>query len=326
MRGVIQVLLPVRSPRVAQPWIVAEVGDVDAVAGRQIEAAFDVTIGRRGASFRFSGDAAQAEKEKLDAVMIETTTHARAWITVLALQMGCDVYIEKPMSLTIAEGRAMVRAARKYGRITQVGLDIGVTAGAIMSWAVFAPGQVGKGALAGTYAGATADMVAGLLAEFEGEMAERSDALSQMLARGEGLEEVRAFLFDLAGQAASHCVKSTLEDLLVLLTGFLGAGKTTIAKGLAEGLGLAEGVVGSSLRALTCPSIFSPCTGCSCIILASSGVRGPCFFRMLSSTPIFPMSCRMAARRKDSSSSPSMPIFRAVATAYSCTRLIWPPV
>ncbi|WP_421694267.1 DUF992 domain-containing protein [Aestuariivirga sp.] len=43
------------------------------------------------------------------------------------------------------------------GRITQVGLDIGVTAGAVMSWAVFAPGQVGKGALAGTYAGATAD-------------------------------------------------------------------------------------------------------------------------------------------------------------------------
>ena len=43
------------------------------------------------------------------------------------------------------------------GRITQVGLDIGVSSGAIMSWAVFAPGQVGKGALAGTYAGATAD-------------------------------------------------------------------------------------------------------------------------------------------------------------------------
>ena len=42
------------------------------------------------------------------------------------------------------------------GRITQVGLDIGVTAGSIMSWAVFAPGQVGKGALAGDYAGATA--------------------------------------------------------------------------------------------------------------------------------------------------------------------------
>jgi hypothetical protein len=42
------------------------------------------------------------------------------------------------------------------GRISQVGIDIGVTTGAVMSWAVFAPGQVGKGALAGTYAGATA--------------------------------------------------------------------------------------------------------------------------------------------------------------------------
>ncbi|MCA3556209.1 DUF992 domain-containing protein [Aestuariivirga sp.] len=43
------------------------------------------------------------------------------------------------------------------GRITEVGLDIGVSSGAIMSWAVFAPGQVGRGALAGDYAGATAD-------------------------------------------------------------------------------------------------------------------------------------------------------------------------
>ncbi|MCO6044452.1 Gfo/Idh/MocA family oxidoreductase [Aeoliella sp. ICT_H6.2] len=61
------------------------------------------------------------EKEKLDAVMVETTTHARAWITVLAMQMGMDVYIEKPMCLTISEGRAMVNAARAYDRVTQVG-------------------------------------------------------------------------------------------------------------------------------------------------------------------------------------------------------------
>ena len=51
------------------------------------------------------------EKEKLDAVMVETTTHARAWIAIIAMQMGVDVYIEKPISLTIAEGRAMVAAA-----------------------------------------------------------------------------------------------------------------------------------------------------------------------------------------------------------------------
>jgi predicted dehydrogenase len=37
------------------------------------------------------------------------------------MQAGLDVYIEKPMCLTIAEGRVMVQAARKYGRVTQVG-------------------------------------------------------------------------------------------------------------------------------------------------------------------------------------------------------------
>lgn len=61
------------------------------------------------------------EAEKPDGVMIETTTHARAWITVTALQMGCDAYIEKPMSLTIREGRHMVAAARRHHRVTQVG-------------------------------------------------------------------------------------------------------------------------------------------------------------------------------------------------------------
>jgi predicted dehydrogenase len=61
------------------------------------------------------------EKEKLDGVMVETTTHARAWVACHAMAMGCDAYIEKPMSLTIGEGRDMVNIARKYKRVTQVG-------------------------------------------------------------------------------------------------------------------------------------------------------------------------------------------------------------
>ncbi len=64
---------------------------------------------------------AMIEKENLDAVMVETTSHARAWITCHAMAMGMDVYIEKPMSITIAEGRDMVNVARKYKRVTQVG-------------------------------------------------------------------------------------------------------------------------------------------------------------------------------------------------------------
>ncbi len=61
------------------------------------------------------------DKEKLDGVMLETTTHARARATVLAMQAGFHTYIEKPMSLTIAEGRHMCDAAKKYGVVTQVG-------------------------------------------------------------------------------------------------------------------------------------------------------------------------------------------------------------
>ena len=61
------------------------------------------------------------EKEKPDGVMAMTTTHQRAWVSAIAMQMGCHVYIEKPMCLTIEEGRYLVNVARKYKRVTQVG-------------------------------------------------------------------------------------------------------------------------------------------------------------------------------------------------------------
>ena len=61
------------------------------------------------------------EKEKPDGVMVITATHQRAGIASIAMQMGCHLYIEKPMSLTIQEGRYLVNCARKYKRVTQVG-------------------------------------------------------------------------------------------------------------------------------------------------------------------------------------------------------------
>ncbi|MHB8900287.1 MAG: Gfo/Idh/MocA family protein [Thermoguttaceae bacterium] len=60
-------------------------------------------------------------KEKLDAVFVATTTHARASICVHAMQAGLDVYAEKPLALTIEEGQYLVRAEQRYGRIVQVG-------------------------------------------------------------------------------------------------------------------------------------------------------------------------------------------------------------
>lgn len=61
------------------------------------------------------------EKEKLDAVFVETTTHARALIAIHAMQAGLDVYAEKPMTLTIAEGRVLANAAKRYNRVLQCG-------------------------------------------------------------------------------------------------------------------------------------------------------------------------------------------------------------
>jgi CheY-like chemotaxis protein len=53
----------------------------------------------------------------------------------------------------------------------------------------------------GAYAGATADMVAGLLAEFLGEAQERCADLTRRIPKADGLPELRRFVFDLAGQA-----------------------------------------------------------------------------------------------------------------------------
>ncbi len=57
----------------------------------------------------------------VDAVVITTPDHWHALTTIDACAAGKDVYCEKPLGLTIAEGKAMVEAARKARRIVQTG-------------------------------------------------------------------------------------------------------------------------------------------------------------------------------------------------------------
>ena len=61
------------------------------------------------------------DDKTIDAVVIALPNHWHALATVWACQAGKDVYIEKPFSHDIWEGRQMVAAARKYERIVQVG-------------------------------------------------------------------------------------------------------------------------------------------------------------------------------------------------------------
>lgn len=61
------------------------------------------------------------ERKDIDAVVISTPDHWHALATIHACQAGKDVYCEKPLSLTIAEGRRMVEVARAEKRIVQTG-------------------------------------------------------------------------------------------------------------------------------------------------------------------------------------------------------------
>lgn len=61
------------------------------------------------------------DREDIDAVVIATPDHWHAMIAVDAAKAGKDIYCEKPMALTVAEGRAMVDATRKYDRVFQTG-------------------------------------------------------------------------------------------------------------------------------------------------------------------------------------------------------------
>ena len=61
-----------------------------------------------------------AENE-LDIVLIGTPDHWHALQTIEALKSGTHVYVQKPISVDVAEGDAMVAAARKYNRVVQVG-------------------------------------------------------------------------------------------------------------------------------------------------------------------------------------------------------------
>jgi predicted dehydrogenase len=61
------------------------------------------------------------EDKSIDAVSIATPNHWHALAAIWAMQAGKDVYVEKPVSHNVREGRRMVEAARKYDRICQTG-------------------------------------------------------------------------------------------------------------------------------------------------------------------------------------------------------------
>ena len=62
------------------------------------------------------------DDKDIDIISLATPDHWHALMTIHACQAGKDVYVEKPVSHTVLEGRKMVEAARKYNRIVQAGI------------------------------------------------------------------------------------------------------------------------------------------------------------------------------------------------------------
>jgi predicted dehydrogenase len=84
------------------------------------------------------------EDKDLDAVSVATTNHWHSLITIWACQSGKDVYVEKPISHNVFEGRKCVEAARRYKRMVQHGTQQRSSGGRAKEIAAVQSGKYGK--------------------------------------------------------------------------------------------------------------------------------------------------------------------------------------
>src|SRR5439155_2835120 len=95
---------------------------------------------------RTYGDYRQMLAEKdLDVVLIGTPDHWHALPMIEAVKSGADVYCQKPTSVDVVESQAMLAAARKYGRVVQIGTQRRSTPHLIEAREqIVKPGKLGK--------------------------------------------------------------------------------------------------------------------------------------------------------------------------------------
>jgi len=84
------------------------------------------------------------DDKKIDAVSMATPNHWHSLGTIWACQAGKDVYCEKPASHNIYEGQKMIEAARKYGRMVQIGSQNRSIPGIIKGAQMLKEGVIGK--------------------------------------------------------------------------------------------------------------------------------------------------------------------------------------
>ncbi len=99
--------------------------------GVEVAAVCDVHVPRYEAAKKKVGGACEGyqdfrrvlDRKDIDAVFSATPDHWHALTTIMGCQAWKDVYVEKPLTTTVYEGRKVVETARRYGRIVQCGLQ-----------------------------------------------------------------------------------------------------------------------------------------------------------------------------------------------------------
>ena len=93
---------------------------------------------------RFTDVRALLDSPDVDAITIATPNHWHALAAIWACQAGKDVYVEKPVSHNVWEGRQLVAAAAKYDRIVQAGMQIRSSTGLQEAVAWVQAGELGR--------------------------------------------------------------------------------------------------------------------------------------------------------------------------------------
>ena len=101
---------------------VAYMCDPDNVVLQERAGEFEKTYGKKVKTERDMRNI--FDNKSIDAVSIATPNHWHSLATIWACQAGKDVYVEKPGSHNLHEGRKMVEAAKKYNRVVQHGVQL----------------------------------------------------------------------------------------------------------------------------------------------------------------------------------------------------------
>ncbi len=121
---------------------IVTVCDVDA---DRLGRAREIVKGWQGGAPATTGDYRKViDDPAIDVVHVSTPDHWHAKITIEAMLAGKDVYCEKPLTLTIDEGKKLCEVARKTGRIVQVGTQQRSDAKFIQAVALVRAGRIGK--------------------------------------------------------------------------------------------------------------------------------------------------------------------------------------